>query len=128
MKRIFFSVVILFAIVQLISCGSSDQEVVMHVHDATLKVRVYKEADGGGGNIIQVDIPGATVEVYKSESDRELSLNEVIEHTTDSSGATTFVGLKEDYYYLRCVHPNYSTKLDEVSTPDGTISFVDFVY
>ena len=128
MKRISFYITLLVIAPQLFSCSSEPQDVVMHVHDATIKVQVYQELVGGGGNTIQVPIKGATVELYKTKDDREYSMNQVIEHTTDSSGATTFSGLKEDYYYMRCLQPNYGERLDEVSTPDGTISFVDFVY
>ena len=128
MSRFLFPVLLFVSAAQLFSCSSEPTEVIVPVHDATIKVRVYQELAGGGSTVIDVPIKGATVELYKTENDRELSMNQVIEHTTDSSGNTTFSNLKEDYYYMRCLHPNYGEQLDEVSTPDGTLSFVDFVY
>ncbi|MBS1658602.1 MAG: hypothetical protein JST18_10985 [Bacteroidetes bacterium] len=121
-------ILLLLPLTVIISCEDEPQEIVTHVHDATIKVRVYQLLNGGGGSSIEVAIGGAVVELYETESDRDLSVNEVLQHSTDTDGNTSFVNLKLDHYYLRCLHPNYGEQLDDVSTPDGTVSFVDFIY
>ena len=126
MKSHLIITILLISLVQLTSCTTEPEDVITHVHDATIKVSAYQQIGAGGGSTIA--IAGATIELYESEDDREYSMNVIKVQTTDSSGHTTFSNLKEDYYYLRCLHPGYGEKLDNVSTPDGTVSFVDFVY
>lgn len=108
--------------------GSDPVEMVTHVHNATIKVRVFQLVNAGGGSTNEVAIAGAKVELYKTESDRDLSMNGVLEKASDSDGNVTFVNCTETHYYLRCSHPNYGELLDDVSTPDGTVSFVEFIY
>jgi hypothetical protein len=127
-SRMNSSVVCLVAAV-LAGCGGNDTvEVVTHVHNATIKVRVFQLVNAGGGSTNEVAVAGATVELYKTESDRDLSINEVLEKASDTDGNVTFVNCTEAHYYLRCSHTNYGELLDDVSTPDGTVSFVEFIY
>jgi hypothetical protein len=123
------SSVVWFLAIVLAGCGGNDPvEVVTHVHNATIKVRVFQLVNAGGGSTNEVAVAGATVELYKTESDRDLSINEVLEKASDNDGNVTFVNCTEAHYYLRCLHPNYGELLDDVSTPDGTVSFVEFIY
>lgn len=130
MKR-FVGAITFFAMAAMVLAGcSSDEpeEIITHVHDATIRVRVYQLVSGGGGSVNEVAVAGAQVELYKTESDRDQSINLVLEHATDGTGETSFVNLQEPKYFLRCTHPNHGELLDDVSTPDGTISFLDFIY
>jgi hypothetical protein len=120
---------LLLCLVVFISCKDSPpEEIVMHVHQATIKARVYQLLAGGGGNAIEVPIQGAAVELYTSEEDRALGINLVMARPTDTAGLATFTKLEEKYYYLRVTHAHFGEQLEEVSTPDGTVSFVDVIY
>lgn len=45
--------------------------------------------------------------------------------TTDSAGYAEINGLNADYYYIRATHLSFPTETDSVSTPSGSISFVE---
>lgn len=123
-QRWLIAVCLIFA-----SCGKEqNDDVLMHVHNATIKVNVNLVQGGINGQITFAPISGAIAELYKTEYDRDNSIDLVMSRVTDSSGLAVFYDLKEDYYYLRVSHASYGTALDEVSTPDGSISFVSIEF
>jgi hypothetical protein len=81
-----------------------------------MKVTVYKQQLSSTGDFENFPIKGATVELYKTEYDRQNGQNLVISHTTDSSGLAEFYGLQDEYYYIRASHPSYGVALDETKT------------
>lgn len=111
-----------------IACEESEPEILTHVHNATIKINVFMEVSGGSGNIEEIPVQGASIKIYKTETDRDLDNDLVKEATTDSAGFAGFYNLEEEYYYIHCSHSTLGVQLDEVSTPDGTISFVDIIY
>ena len=52
----------------------------------------------------------------------------VADRYTDSNGVAWIQYLKEDFYYLKVHHPKFYMELDSVSTPAGTLSFVEILY
>lgn len=122
LNTVLLSMCILFMI---FSCGKQEvTDVVTHVHNATIKVNVNVAQGGINGQYIYTPISGATAELYKTEYDRTNSTDLVLSRSTDSSGLAVFYNLEEKYYYLRISHPSYGIVLDETSTPDGSVSFV----
>lgn len=118
------SVAILFC-----SCAEKEEpEVFVHVHNATIKVTVNLEQGGLNGQYTYSPISGVVTELYKTEEDRTDNTDLVFTRTTDSGGLAVFENLEEAYYFLRISHPTYGTILDETSTPDGTVSFVQVYY
>ncbi|MBK9729836.1 MAG: hypothetical protein IPO83_00835 [Chitinophagaceae bacterium] len=119
--------ILTFIFFMFCSCGKEEaKDMVTHVHNATIKVNVYHQQDGVNGEIIYTPVNGAIAEVYKTEYDRDNSLDVVVYHFTDSSGLAVFTGLQEDYYYLRVSHLSYGTLLDQTATPDGSVSLMQF--
>jgi hypothetical protein len=111
------------------SCAEKEEpEVFVHVHNATIKVTVNLEQGGLNGQYTYTPISGVVVDLYKTEEDRTDNIDLVFTRTTDSGGLAVFENLEEEYYYLRISHPTYGTMLDETSTPDGTVSFVQVYY
>ncbi len=47
---------------------------------------------------------------------------------TDSLGHAEINGLEKDFYYIRASHPTLGNRIDSVSTPANTISFVEIYY
>ena len=47
---------------------------------------------------------------------------------TDSLGHAEINGLEKDFYYIRASHPTLGNRIDSVSTPANTISFVEMYY
>lgn len=111
------------------SCAEKEEpEVFVHVHNATIKVTVNLEQGGLNGQYTYTPISGVVVDLYKTEEDRTDYTDLVFTRTTDSGGLAVFENLEEEYYYFRISHPTYGTILDETSTPDGTVSFVQIYY
>ncbi|HUM45430.1 MAG TPA: hypothetical protein PLD84_00785 [Chitinophagales bacterium] len=107
------------------SCGKEEvTDVVTHVHNATIKVNVNVAQGGINGQYTYTPVSGAMAELYKTAYDRSNSTDLVLSRNTDSSGLAVFYNLEEAYYFLRISHPSYGTALDETSTPDGSVSFV----
>ena len=109
-------------------CKKEEQDVFTHEYSATIKVSVYHQIQKPSGDFENISVKDALVELYKSSEDRESHSDLVISASTDSSGEVQFYSLKEKYYYLRISHPTYGERLDETSTPDGSVSFVEVVY
>lgn len=121
-NRFLLSVFTLFTIC---SCSKPEEDdVLVHVHNATIKVNVNLQQTDLNGQFTYTPISGVIVELYKSEYDRSNNQNLLFTRTTDMGGLSVFYNLEEEYYYIRASHLSYGTKLDETSTPDGTVSFV----
>ncbi|MEO6168796.1 MAG: hypothetical protein ABIO46_04470 [Chitinophagales bacterium] len=115
----------IFTFFLICSCGKEEvTDVVVHVHNATIKVNVNVVQGGINGQYTYTPISGATAELYKTEYDRSNSTDLILSRSTDSSGLAVFYNLEEEYYYLRVSHPSFGIVLDETSTPDGSVSFV----
>ena len=116
------SVFILFSIC---SCTKPEaEEIVTHVHNATIKVNVNMQQTDLNGQFTYTPIGGVTVDLYETEYDRTNVQNLLFTRKTSSDGLAAFYDLKKEYYYIRAYHPTYGEKLDETSTPDGSVSFV----
>jgi hypothetical protein len=110
------------------SCEKGNVEIVKHVYNATLKVTVYTQHINAGGQISDIPLTGATVELFETKYDRENNQNMVSSHNTDINGLAQFFNLLVGYYYIRATHPSYGQVLDETSTPDGSVSFVEIIF
>lgn len=100
------------------------EDVLVHVHNATIKVSVSLLQGGVNGQINYIPVSGAIAELYTTEYDRDNSIQMIATHHSDSAGVAIFTDLKEEYYYLRVSHPSYGIVKDETSTPDGSVSLV----
>lgn len=111
------------------ACATKEEpEVFVHVHNATIKVTVNLEQGGLNGQYTYSPISGAVVALYNTEEDRTDQNDLVFSRTTDSGGLAVFENLEGEYYYLSISHPAYGILLEETSTPDGTVSFVQVYY
>lgn len=110
------------------SCDKQKEEVVMHVHSATMKVNVYQQQINIGGQVNDIPLKDVTVDLFKTQYDRDNNTNKILTRYTDSSGLAQFYNLAEEYYYLRASHPPLGEVLEETSTPDGSVSFVEMVF
>ena len=110
------------------SCKHEEEDVITHIYNATIKVSVYHQIVKPSGDFENIPIDDALIELYKTEYDLQNNLNLVLALHSDSNGLATFYNLKEKYYYIRASHPTYGTQLEETGTPDGTTSFVDFIF
>ena len=103
---------------------AATEDVLVHVHNATIKVSVSLLQGGVNGQINYIPVSGAIAELYTTEYDRDNSFQMIASHYSDSAGLAIFTELKEEYYYLRVSHPSYGIVKDETSTPDGSVSLV----
>ncbi|MBX7107033.1 MAG: hypothetical protein K1X61_00145 [Chitinophagales bacterium] len=118
-------VLLMLMITLTVACEQHEPEdVLLHMHNATIRVSVNLLQGGVNGQLVYIPISGATAELYSTEDDRDNSTEMVAVRNSDSAGLAVFTGLKEDYYYLRVYHPAYGTVYDETATPDGSVSLV----
>lgn len=73
-------------------------------------------------------VAGAEVSIFISALDRAQMINEEAKRTTDTSGYAIFEYRKHHYYYVLAKHPTLGTVEEEVSTPAGTVSFLEMLY
>jgi hypothetical protein len=111
-----------------LSCEKNKEEVLNHIYNATLKVNVYNQQVTIGGQLNNIPVKDATIELFETKYDRDNNQNMIVSHYTDSAGLAQFYNLLLDYYYIRASHPAYGQVLDETSTPDGSVSFVDVIF
>ena len=124
-KRFILSTLLFF---MTYSCDKQQEEVMTHVHNATIKVNVYQQQINIGGQVNNIAIQDVTVDLFKTSYDRDNNTNKVLTRYTDSSGLAQFYNLVEEYYYLRASHAAFGEVLEETSTPDGSVSFVEMVF
>lgn len=111
------------------SCAKTEEpEVFTHVHSATIKVTVSVGQGGLNGQYTYAPLSGVTVDLYETDEDRTNGTELVFSRITDAGGLVVFENLGKSYYYLSVSHPSYGTMLEETSTPDGTVSFVQVYY
>lgn len=73
-------------------------------------------------------VSDASIKIYAVYEDLVLDYYPDASRITDSLAHAEINGLGEDYYYIKCTHPNLGTLIDSVSTPNGTISFVELFF
>lgn len=73
-------------------------------------------------------VPEASIKIYSVYEDLLLDYYPDASRLTDSLGHAEINGLGADYYYIKCTHPALGTVIDSVSTPYGTISFVELFF
>lgn len=119
-----FFILIVMIILAAACEKAGPEDVLVHVHNATIKVNVNLLQGGVNGQINYIPVSGAMTELYATEYDRDNSIQMIAAHNSDSAGQAIFTELKEDYYYLRVSHPSYGIVKDETATPDGSVSLV----
>jgi hypothetical protein len=73
-------------------------------------------------------IQGAEVQIFDDLQEFNDPYSDGLARTTDSTGRVEFLFLKEDRHYFRISHPIFGIERDSVSTPSGTISFLEILY
>ena len=117
--------ILLFTVLYCCSCNKGEEEVITHVHNATIKVSVYRIVVQPSGEAKHIPIADALVDLFETEYDRTQNQNKVLGILSDSTGTVQFYNLTKEYYYIRAAHPTYGERLEETNTPDGTLSFVN---
>ena len=117
--------ILLFTVLFVNGCTEGENEIITHIHDATIKVSVYRIQVNPSGVTVIIPIINAAVDLFETEFDRTQNQNRILAGVTDSSGVFQFYNLTKEYYYIRASHPTYGERLEETATPDGTVSFVN---
>ena len=66
--------------------------------------------------------------LFIAEDERLENENIIKLKTTDSTGEVKFDFVKHDYYYVKVNHDQLGEALDEVSTPNKAVSFLEIIY
>lgn len=73
-------------------------------------------------------VAGATVAIFTAAEDRDQLINWDGWKETDSTGVALFEYRKHAYYYVLVDHPLFGKITDEVTTPAGTLSFLEMLF
>ena len=98
----------------------------VNTHSATAKVTISHLYDIP--NSLDSLVPFAQVKVYETIEDLTFDENRLYDRTSDSLGFVEINGISKTKIYLKAFHTSLGNKVDSVSTPDGTISFLEIIY
>ena len=125
MQRILLSISILLLFYSCKEAGPGP-EPPADLHNAFLRISIHHVYD----SITLMDslVPKTNVKVYESREDMIFDENRAYERTSDSMGEVNIPGVNFPFAYVRAFHPGLGIKLDSVSTPDNTVSFLEVYY
>ena len=93
------------------------------LHNATVKIDIRLITDSG------VYAPGTTrLRLFESFDDLLFQEDRLFDRDTDSLGKATIAGISVPKVYVRADNLVHGTRIDSVTTPDGTISFLEINY
>lgn len=129
MKQLFIYLLFLFGIA-LAACNT-EEPVYEDLNgfenlNRTIKFDVYHVYDLSP--VADSSVSGASIKIYAAYEDLLLDYYPDASRITDSLGYAEINGLGEDYYYIKCTHPELGEVIDSVSTPSNTISFVELYF